>query len=124
MYANFLDYTLNLLQILKGFWSAPRVAQQGCRMVERSHPYAVFFCPMSVLLRYFEILADYRHRRNPSETDNYLGANELCLLPEPVDAGVLLDTERVAVKRRAAFDHVGNIYISTVKVDYREHIVQ
>ena len=50
------------------------------------------------------------HGRNASQAYDDLGLNELDLLPQIADTGILLLGERIAIVGRAAFENVGDIH--------------
>lgn len=118
------DRLLKGLQIIKSFRTAARVAQQ-CGGVKQRHGHdPVFHSPLSVLLRDLEVIPNIRGCGDAAETDDDLRTDQRNLLGEPQAAGLLLNVQGVAVFRRAALYHVGDIDFAAIQVDQLQHIVQ
>ena len=77
-----------------------------------------------MLDRHLEIRIDEPLSRNAAEAHDYLRADYSHLLPQITDTGLLLLGLRVSVFGRAALDHVGNVYFTSVEVDCGKKFVE
>ena len=93
-------------------------------MIYRSHRESAFFHDLTVLACYLEVGMDETGRRDPSETDDDLRADELHLLSEVPDTRIRFLGEGVTVVRRAAFEDICNINVLAGDPDRGEIFVE
>ena len=68
--------------------------------------------PLAVLLTDLEIGLDEPLGGHTAQTDDDFGLNEVDLLLQPGEAGVLLGVQRITVLGRTALDDVGNVEVA------------
>ena len=115
MRADLADLVAQAQEILQRIRLLPGIAQQRRRMERAHHPDAVLFDEFAVLLRDAEVRVDDPLCRDPAEADDDLRTDQPDLLAQPEDARILLLRLRIAVLRRAAFDHVADIDIAPAR---------
>ena len=122
--ANMQDLPLDGLKVIEGFGPFGRVPQQGGGVVDCGRADTVAVEPEPMLLCNAELVADEPQGGNAAKTDKDFWPDEVNLAEKVADTGILLHVQRVAVARRAALDHIGNVYLGSVQADHGQHIVQ
>ena len=80
-------------------------------MVDGGVQHPVLLHPLPMLLGDPVVRLDQAHGGDPAQTHHDFGLDQLHLLPEVADAGVLLRVQRVPVLGRAALDDVGDVEV-------------
>ena len=82
----FLDFSLNGFEIIKGFRALSIIPQESGGMIDGGHPNSALFLLLAMLTSDFVIGSDQPTCRNPAQTDDDLGADDLGLLAQPWNA--------------------------------------
>ena len=93
-------------------------------MVDRGEQERAFLHQLPVFLRDPVVRMDQAHGGDAAEADDDLRADQLHLLPEVPDAGVLLLGKRVPVAGRTAFENVRDVDLVTRDADGLEVLVE
>ncbi len=115
---------MDALEVPEGLRALAGVPEQGRGVVDGGHPDAPLFYPLTMFPGDAEVGADEAQGGNPAQADNDFRANQCHLVPQVVDAGVLLNLHGVPVFGWAALDNVGDVAIVPPQVDDTQHVVQ
>lgn len=101
MGANLTDFSLKLLQILKGLRTAAGVPKDGGGMENSGHMDSGLLKPLAVFLGNLEVGLNQAHGGNPPQAHDDLGPDQGHLVAQVADAGLLLQIQRIPVLRAA-----------------------
>ena len=107
----FFNFIPHFQPVAKGGFFVIGVAENGRRVVSAHKQGAVFVDKFAVLAGDPKVLVNQPLGGNAPYADHQPWANDLKLLPQPMQAGLLLLRLGVPVFRRAALDHIGNVHI-------------
>lgn len=124
MNADLFDLGLETFQIPEGVRTLADIPQERRGVIHGHKPDAAFFCPLTMVFGDAEVFPNQLLGGNSPQADDDFRPDELCLHPQPGDAGFLLCLQGISVLRRTALDDITDVAVLTAETDDGKHIVE